>query len=125
MSKKFPDLKSDEEADAWLQGADLTEYDLADMKKVRFELARKDASISLRLPGALLASLRAEAAKANMPTQRLIRMLIEAQLAEEDREGEAKGAAQAGASKRPRGKARGLSPGANALTVVGRRPEVT
>ena len=82
MSKKFPDLKSDEEADAWLQGADLTEYDLTDMKKVRFELARKDASISLRLPTSLLASLRAEAAKANMPTQRLIRMLIEAQLAE-------------------------------------------
>ena len=82
MSKKFPDLKSDEEADAWLQGADLTEYDLTDMKKVRFELARKDASISLRLPTALLAALRAEAAKANMPTQRLIRMLIEAQLAE-------------------------------------------
>jgi len=82
MAKRFPDLKSDDEADAWLQGADLTEYDLADMKKVRFELARKDASISLRLPAALLASLRAEAAKANMPTQRLIRMLIEAQLAE-------------------------------------------
>jgi predicted DNA binding CopG/RHH family protein len=82
MSKKFPDLKSDDEADAWLQGADLTEYDLTDMKKVRFELARKDASISLRLPAALLASLRAEAGKANMPTQRLIRMLIEAQLAQ-------------------------------------------
>lgn len=82
MSKKFPDLKGDDEADTWLQSADLTEYDLADMKKVRFELARKDASISLRLPAALLASLRAEAVKANMPTQRLIRMLIEAQLAE-------------------------------------------
>jgi predicted DNA binding CopG/RHH family protein len=82
MSKKFPDLKSDDEADAWLQSADLTEYDLTDMKKVRFELARKDASISLRLPAALLTSLRAEAVKANMPTQRLIRMLIEAQLAE-------------------------------------------
>ena len=67
MSKKFPDLKSEEEVDAWLQDADLTEYDLTDMKKVRFELARKDASISLRLPTALLASLRAEAAKANMP----------------------------------------------------------
>jgi len=82
MSKKFPDLNSDDGADAWLQGADLTEYDLTEMKKVRFELARKDASISLRLPAALLASLRAEAAKANMPTQRLIRMLIEAQLVE-------------------------------------------
>jgi predicted DNA binding CopG/RHH family protein len=82
MAKRFPELKSDDEAEAWLQSADLTEYDLGDMKKVRFELARKDASISLRLPAALLASLRAEAAKANMPTQRLIRMLVEAQLAE-------------------------------------------
>jgi predicted DNA binding CopG/RHH family protein len=82
MSKKFPDLKSDEDADAWLQGADLTEYDLSGMKKVRFELARKDASISLRLPAALLATLKANAAKANMPTQRLIRMMIEAQLGE-------------------------------------------
>ncbi|MBV8796264.1 MAG: hypothetical protein JO136_15140 [Hyphomicrobiales bacterium] len=81
MSKKFPDLKTDEEADAWLQGADLTQYDLTDMKKVRFELARKDASISLRLPAALLASLKEEAVKANMPTQRLIRILIETQLA--------------------------------------------
>ena len=82
MSKKFPDLKSDDEADAWLQGADLTEYDLTKMKKVRFELARKDASINLRLPAALLATLRAQAANVNMPTQRRIRMLIEAQLAE-------------------------------------------
>ena len=75
-------MKSDEDADAWLQGADLTEYDLSGMKKVRFELARKDASISLRLPAALLATLKANAAKANMPTQRLIRMMIEAQLGE-------------------------------------------
>jgi predicted DNA binding CopG/RHH family protein len=82
MSKKFPDLKTDDEADRWLQRADLTDYDLTEMRKVRFELARKDASISLRLPAALLATLRAEAAKANMPTQRLIRMLIEAQLAQ-------------------------------------------
>jgi predicted DNA binding CopG/RHH family protein len=82
MSKKFPDLRSDEEADAWLQGADLSEYDLSGMKKVRFELARKDASISLRLPAALLATLKANAARANMPTQRFIRMMIEAQLAE-------------------------------------------
>ena len=69
-------------ARSWLQGAELTEYDLSEMKKVRFELARKDASISLRLPAALLAMLRAHVAKANMPTQRLIRMMIETHLAE-------------------------------------------
>jgi hypothetical protein len=41
MSKKFPDLRSDEGADAWLQSADLSEYDLSGMKKVRFELRAK------------------------------------------------------------------------------------
>ena len=82
MSKKFPDLKTDEEADDWLQSADLTDYDLSEMKTVRFELAPKDASISLRLPTALLATLKARAAKDKMPTQRFIRVLIEAQLSE-------------------------------------------
>jgi predicted DNA binding CopG/RHH family protein len=80
MSKKFPDLKTEAEADDWLQGADLAQYDLSDMKKVRFELAPKDASISLRLPAGLLATLKAQAAAAKMPTQRFIRVLIEAQL---------------------------------------------
>ncbi len=90
-------MKSDEDADAWLQAADLTEYDLSDMKKVRFELARKDASISLRLPAALLATLKAEAAKANMPTQRLIRTMIEAQL-------DQKAARQGDAAAKPAGR---------------------
>jgi predicted DNA binding CopG/RHH family protein len=103
MAKKFPDLKSDEEADDWLQAADLTEYDLSEMKKVRFELARKDRSISLRLPAGLLATLKAEAAKANMPTQRLIRMMIEAQLAEADRKPKRKTARKMAAKKAKRG----------------------
>ena len=60
------------------------------MKKVRFELARKDPSLSLRLPAALLATLKANAAKANMPTQRLFRMMIEAQLGQAKTEGPAK-----------------------------------
>jgi predicted DNA binding CopG/RHH family protein len=58
--------------------ADLTKYDLSDMKKVHFERAPKDATISLRLPAALLATLKTRAAEANMPTQRFIRVLIEA-----------------------------------------------
>ena len=102
MQKKFPDLKTDEEAEAWLQSADLTEYDLSGMKKVRFELARKDASISLRLPAALLAALRKSAAKANIPTQRLIRMMIEAQL----EKASSKPKPKAGAPKPPRSRKR-------------------
>ena len=82
MRKKFPALDSDDAAEAWLQSADLASYDLSSLRKVRFEFAPKDASISLRLPGGLLAALKANAAKAGMPTQRFIRMLIEAQLAD-------------------------------------------
>jgi predicted DNA binding CopG/RHH family protein len=95
MSKKFPDLKTDEEADDWLQSADLTDYDLSEMKKVRFELAPKDASISLRLPAGLLTTLKARAAEANMPTQRFIRVLIEAQLSEGSAKAKGKPAAKA------------------------------
>ena len=83
MLKKFPVLKSDEAAEDWLQNADLSEYELSGLKRVRFELAPKDATISLRLPKGLLATLKAHATKAGMPTQRFIRMLIEAQLPRE------------------------------------------
>lgn len=105
MPKKFPDLKSDEEAEDWLQSADLTRYDLSDMKKVRFELAPKDASISLRLPAGLLATLRARAAEAKMPTQRFIRVLLETSLAGSPAKSKRKPAAKearaaAGAPKR-------------------------
>jgi predicted DNA binding CopG/RHH family protein len=40
-SKPFPDLKTDEEAEDWLQNANLTEYDLSDLRKVRFEQASR------------------------------------------------------------------------------------
>jgi hypothetical protein len=43
-SKPFPDLRTDQQAEDWLQNADLTEYDLSDMKIVRFEFAPKDAA---------------------------------------------------------------------------------
>ena len=38
MPKPFPDLNKDEEAERWLAAADLADYDLTAMKKVRFEL---------------------------------------------------------------------------------------
>jgi len=99
MPKKFPDFKTDDDADAWLQSADLSEYDLSQMRKVRFELERKDTSISLRLPSGLLATLKARAAKAKLPMQRLIRIMIEAQLAKET-------TAKKSVQKTPRGAAR-------------------
>jgi len=44
---------------------------------MRFELRRKDKSVSLRLPEGLLDEVRAVAKRANMPYQRFIRLAIE------------------------------------------------
>jgi predicted DNA binding CopG/RHH family protein len=43
MKKKIPTFKSDREAEAFLDTADLTKYDLSDAKPVRFEFEKKEA----------------------------------------------------------------------------------
>ena len=50
MKKKLPVLTTDAEAEAFVDTADLSEYDLSEMVPMRFELKRKDKSINLRLP---------------------------------------------------------------------------
>ena len=82
MKKKFPEFKTDAEAEAFVDGADLSEYDFSDMVPMRFELSRKDKSISLRLPERLLDEVRAAAEAGNMPYQRFIRMALERVLRE-------------------------------------------
>jgi len=75
--KKLPVLKSDREAEAFVDRADLSEYDLSEMKLVRFELRPKDKSINLRLPQPLLNAVRARAKRAGIPYQRFIRLALE------------------------------------------------
>ena len=77
MKKKFPEFKTDAEAEEFVATADLSEYDFSDMKPMRFELRRKDKSVSLRLPEQLLDEVRNTAKRAGMPYQRFIRMAIE------------------------------------------------
>jgi predicted DNA binding CopG/RHH family protein len=77
MKKKFPEFKTDAEAEAFVETADLSEYDISDMVPMRFELRRKDKAVSLRLPEQLLDEVRRHAKRANIPYQRFIRMAIE------------------------------------------------
>ena len=77
MKKKFPDFKSDAEAEAFVESADLSEYDFSDMVPMRFELKRKDTSISLRLPEELLDAVRINAKRVGIPYQRFMRLAIE------------------------------------------------
>ena len=71
--KPLPQLKSDEAAERFVDEADLAEYDLSEFKPTHFEFEKKDSSVNLRVPRALLAALKAQAAKRGIPYQRLIR----------------------------------------------------
>jgi predicted DNA binding CopG/RHH family protein len=46
MTTKVPTFETDEQAEAFVAGADLSEYDLSGARLVRFELKRKDKSIT-------------------------------------------------------------------------------
>ena len=82
MKKKLPILKSDEEAEKFVDTADLSEYDLSSFKKVHFEIKPKDAAISLKLPAELLAAVKIKAKKEGIPYYRLIRKALEREIKE-------------------------------------------
>jgi predicted DNA binding CopG/RHH family protein len=75
--KKLPTFKSDRDAERFVDGADLSQFDLSGGKFVRFELKPKDRSVNLRLPGELLEAVRKRAKRAGLPYQRFIRMKLE------------------------------------------------
>ena len=77
MKKKLPILKTDQEAEKFVDTADLNEYDLSAFKKVHFEFQPKDKAISLKLPAELLAAIKLKAKQENIPYNRLIRRALE------------------------------------------------
>lgn len=81
MSKPWPDLKTDEEAEHFVATADLTEYDVSVLRRVHFEFAPKDRQVNMRLPERLLTAVKARAAASGMPYQRFIRHALEQALA--------------------------------------------
>ena len=77
MKKKIPTFKSDEEAECFVEAADLTEYDLSQFKPVRFEFEKKAARVNMRLPEALLKAVKERAEARGIPYQRFIREALE------------------------------------------------
>jgi len=68
--KKLPTFKSDRDAERFVDGADLSQFDLSGGKFVRFELKPKDRSVNLE-------AVRKRAKRAGLPYQRFIRMKLE------------------------------------------------
>ena len=77
-AKPMPSLRSDAEAERFVETADLTEYDLTGFKPMRFEIEPKAASLNMRLPASLLDAVKAKAKARGIPYTRYVRMLLEA-----------------------------------------------
>jgi predicted DNA binding CopG/RHH family protein len=77
MKKQLPVLKTDEEAEAFVENSDLTEYDLSGFHRVKFEFQPKTERVNMRLPSSLLEAVKSSAKKAGMPYQRFIRQTLE------------------------------------------------
>ena len=70
-------MTTDQEAEAFLE-QDLSDLNYSQFKPLNWELLAKDARVNMRLPGPLMAALKARAAARGIPYQRLIRELLEA-----------------------------------------------
>ncbi len=80
-TKPMPSLRSDSEAEEFVETADLSEYDLSGFKPMRFEVEPKAASLNMRLPSSLLDAVKAKAKANGIPYTRYVRMLLEADVA--------------------------------------------
>jgi predicted DNA binding CopG/RHH family protein len=76
MTKRVPRLRSDPEAERFLQ-RDLSGLDLGNTKIKQFEFAPKSERVNMRLPKPLLDSVKARAKREGMPYQRYIRRALE------------------------------------------------
>ena len=81
MKRKWPVLTSDEDAERFVEEADLTEYDFSQMVPVSYEFEKKAAALNMRLPQGLLNAVKAKAAEKGMPFTRYVRLLIEQDIA--------------------------------------------
>ena len=75
--KKIPRLLSDQQAEDFLEHADLSEYDLSGFKPMRFEFEPKSRAVNIRLPERLYAVVQKKAAREGIKTQRFIRRALE------------------------------------------------
>ena len=77
MSRRVPELRTDAEAEAFLD-QDLSDLDFDQFKPTRFEFEPKGARVNMRLPQPLLEAVKLRAAARGVPYQRYIREALEA-----------------------------------------------
>ena len=85
MSKKIPTFKTDEEAERFVDTADLSKYDLSGLKPEKFEFAKKSAQLNMRVPKALLEPVKKLSAVRGIPYTGFIREGVESALSRSEK----------------------------------------
>ena len=83
--KTFPRFDTDEEAERFVETADLSEYDFSGFRPARFEFEPKTAQINMRVPQSLLDALKERARHRGIPYTRFIRELMEREVSRPER----------------------------------------
>ena len=81
MKRKIPAFKTDAAAERFVEKADLSKYDLSGLRPARFEFEKKTAQLNMRLPKPLLEAVKRRALKRGIPYTRLVREIIEQEIA--------------------------------------------
>lgn len=80
-AKPMPSLKSDSDAQRFVDSADLSTYDLSGFKPMRFEFEAKAGALNMRLPQSLLDAVKSKAKAKGIPYTRYVRLLLESDVA--------------------------------------------
>ena len=77
MNKPFPEFRSDEDAERFVETADLSQHDLSRFKPTQFEFQPKAAQLNMRLPQPLLDAVKESARARGIPYTRFVRETLE------------------------------------------------
>jgi predicted DNA binding CopG/RHH family protein len=78
--KPLPDFASDQDAEDFVEHADLSDYDLSGFKTMRFHFAPSEETVTIRLPAPLLSALKAKAVSTGLSYDRLVEQALTAAL---------------------------------------------
>ena len=78
--KPFPAFTTDDEAEAFVDTADLSDYDFSQFKPMSFEFEKKATQLNMRIPQPLLDAVKERAKQRGIPYTRYIRELLESDI---------------------------------------------
>lgn len=75
--KPFPRLDTEDDVAAFVETADLSDYDMSGFRRTSMEALMKEVQVNVRLPEPLYQAVKAEAARQKVPYSRYVRSVLE------------------------------------------------